>query len=57
LIKLITTVGYVLIESLKSISVENLSTENVTDVVYEKLQNGFTMKNENESVQEEEAPT
>jgi hypothetical protein len=51
--KLITTVVAVLIESLKSTLVENLSTTNVIDVVYQKLQNGSTVENENEPAQEE----
>jgi hypothetical protein len=51
--KLITTVVAVLIESLKCTSIEHLSMENVVDVVYQKLHNGCTLENENESVQEE----
>jgi hypothetical protein len=47
------TVVTVLIESLKSTPVENLSTKNVVDVVYQKLQNGSTVENANEAIQEE----
>jgi len=51
--KLITTVVTVLIESLKSTPEENLSTQDVVDVVYQKLQDGSTVENANEPIQEE----